>query len=409
MQLIQNVLMQKFHGQSKVLPAVFGLSILAVSVCHGIEGEPSKQQTNAQFQSPGVRDGLPVFREGAAARLTFPLSWLSGQYTDFDEWRNKARAKVKESLLSFIPAASFEPLVLSEQDRGPYLVRKIVLNITADSRVLGLMTIPKGPGPFPAVLLLHDHGAKFDIGKEKVIRSWNEPQEKLHSSREWTEKYYGGRFLGDELAARGYVCFATDMLNWSDRGGSGQDGQQALAANLFQLGISFASVIAQEDLRAAEFLATQPKVDSQRVGAMGLSVGGFRTWQLAALSDHIRAGVSVCWMSTIKGLIVPGNNQTKGSSAYTMIHPGLVNFLDFPDVASIACPKPMMFLCGKQDALFPVEAIENAFEKMRKVWLSQQAVDKLETKLYDVPHLFNQAMQQDAFEWLEYHLKGASK
>src|SRR5437016_5248217 len=83
------------------------------------------------------------------------------------------------------------------------------------------------------------------------------------------------------------------------------------------------------------------------VGAMGLSVGGFRTWQIAALSEHIAAGVSVCWMATVKGLILPRNNQTRGQSAYTMIHPGLFNFLDFPDVASIACPKPMMFLSGK--------------------------------------------------------------
>jgi len=388
-----------------------GWSILLASVvtaCHGGEGD-LHQRDKAQFQSPGVRDLLPAFHEAATARLTFPLSWLSGHYTNFNDWRDKARAKVKESLLSLLPVGSFEPLIISEQDRGGYVARKIVLSLTADSRVLALMTIPKGSGPYPAVLLLHDHGAKFDIGKEKVIRSWNEKEEKLNSAREWTAKYYGGKFLGDELANRGYVCFATDMLNWSDRGGGAQDGQQALAANLFQLGTSFASVIAQEDLRAAEFLATRPEVDRHRVAAMGLSVGGFRTWQLAALSDDIRAGVSVCWMSTIKGLIVPGNNQTKGSSAYTMIHPGLVNFLDFPDVASIACPKPMMFLCGKQDKLFPIEAIENAYYKMRRVWDSQQAGDRLETRLYDVPHLFSEAMQRDAFEWLDRQLKGPAK
>jgi dienelactone hydrolase len=169
--------------------------------------------------------------------------------------------------------------------------------------------------------------------------------------------------------------------------------------------MSFAGVIAQEDMRAAEFLATRPEVDGKRVAAMGLSVGGFRTWQLAALSEHVAAGVSVCWMATIKGLMVPGNNQTRGSSAYTMIHPGLFNFLDYPDVASIACPKPMMFLCGKQDKLFPVSATEDAYAKMRSVWNSRQAGDKLETRLYDVPHLFNRAMQEDAFKWLDRQFK----
>jgi dienelactone hydrolase len=195
------------------------------------------------------------------------------------------------------------------------------------------------------------------------------------------------------------------MLNWSDRGGGGFDNQQALAANLFQYGVSWSGLIAYEDLRAAEFLATRPEVDPARVAAMGLSVGGYRTWQIAALSPRIAAGVSVCWMATRKGLMVPGNNQTTGQSAFTMVHPGLANLLDFPDVASIACPKPMLFICGNQDKLFPVPSIEEAFARMHKVWDSQGAGDRLVTRLYDAPHQFNAQMQDDAFPWLERELK----
>ena len=232
---------------------------------------------------------------------------------------------------------------IAEQDRGTYVAHKVVFNVTSDSRVLGLMLVPKGKGPFPAVLLLHDHGARFDIGKEKVIQPFDVPDERMESAKEWVNLCYGGRWIGDELAKRGYVCFATDMLNWSDRGGGGYDGQQALAGNLLHLGMSFAGLIAYEDLRSAKFLATRPEVDDKKVSAMGLSVGSFRTWQVSALSDHISAGVAICWMATIKGLMVTGNNQTRGQSAYTMIHPGLSNYMDYPDVASIACPKPMLF------------------------------------------------------------------
>jgi dienelactone hydrolase len=368
---------------------------------HGLAQPVPRASEAKNFQTSGVKNDLPAFHDALEGRLTFTLSWLSGQFTNFDQWREAARAKVRECLLAAPPPGPFNPVVLGEEERGSYVARKVVLNLTGDSRVLALMTVPKGQGPFPAVLLLHDHGAKFDIGKEKVIQSWDEKPEKLNSAQEWVKKYYGGRFLGDELARRGYVCFATDMLNWSDRGGAGYDGQQALAANLLHLGMSFAGLIAHEDLRAAEFLATRPEVDRQRVAAMGLSVGGYRTWQVAALSEHIVAGVSVCWMATTKGLMVPRNNQTRGQSAYTMIHPGLADFLDFPDVASIACPKPMIFLCGKQDKLFPLPSIEDAYAKMRAVWQSQQAADKLDGRLYDAPHEFNLVMQNDAFAWLD--------
>jgi hypothetical protein len=37
------------------------------------------------------------------------------------------------------------------------------------------MLLPPGPGPHPAVLLLHDHGSAFAIGKEKVLTPWDDP------------------------------------------------------------------------------------------------------------------------------------------------------------------------------------------------------------------------------------------
>jgi dienelactone hydrolase len=356
------------------------------------------------YETQGIINKLPVFYEKLATRQNYPLSWTHGGQGDFSEWQKKARAQVMECLLSAPPVVPFDSKVIAEQDRGTYVARKVVFNVTGDSRVLAFMLIPKSPGPHPAVLVLHDHGGKFDIGKEKVIEPWDEPEEKIKSAKDWVVTYYGGRFIGDELAKKGYICLSVDMLNWSDRGGAGADGQQSLASNFLHFGASFAGRIAYEDMRAAEFLSSQPGVDPTRVAAMGLSVGGFRTWQVAALSDHIAAGVSVCWMSTYKGLMVPNNNQTKGSSAYTMLHPGLAQYLDYPDVASIACPKPMMFCCGNRDGLFPLQSIEDAFAKMRFVWDSQNAGKNLVTKLYDAPHEYNMAMQTDAFIWLDKQL-----
>jgi hypothetical protein len=39
------------------------------------------------------------------------------------------------------------------------------------------------------------------------------------------------------------------------------------------------------------------------------------------------------------------------------------------------------------------------------VWKSQNAEDKLETKLWDVPHVFNIEMQEAAFGWLGRELE----
>jgi dienelactone hydrolase len=353
------------------------------------------------YQTKGVENNLPVFYKKLAERQTYPLSWTNSKQGDFKSWQRKAKAQVMSALLSPPPAVSFEPKIISEIDRRTYVARKVVFNVTGDSRVLAYMLVPKSKGKHPAVLLLHDHGGFFEIGKEKLIEPWDVSISKIDTAKNWTKQYYGGKFIGDELAKRGYVCLAVDMLNWGDRGGAGADGQQALNSNLTHLGSSFAGLIAHEDLRAAEFLSQQPEIDSKRIAAMGLSVGGFRTWQIAALSEHIAAGISVCWMTTFKGVMVPNNNQTRGSSAYTMTHSGISQYLDYPDVASIACPKPMMFLNGNRDKLFPVESIKEGFAKMRTVWQSQNVNNKLITNLYDAPHEFNLTMQSDAFNWLD--------
>ncbi len=368
-------------------------------------GEVRAQDTSSEYQQTGVEAHLPVFADRLKARLTHPLSWTSGQYADFTQWKGLARTKVRESFLLPPPPAPFDPVVIAEEDRGSYVARKVVLNISADSRVLGYLLVPKGEGPFPGALLLHDHGAKFDIGKEKVVRPFGESAERMVSSRKWIERSYGGRYIGDELARRGYLCFVTDALNWGDRGGAGYDGQAQLNTNLMHMGMSLAGIIAHEDLRASGFLADQPAVDRSRIVAVGLSMGSFRTWQVAALSDHITAGMAICWMTTVAAQMAPGINSTKSVSAATMIHPGLFWHLDYPDIASIACPKPMLFYNGLQDGLFAIPSVNAAYGKMRAVWRSQGAEDRLETRLWDVPHQFNRAMQEEAFAWLDRQFK----
>lgn len=198
------------------------------------------------------------------------------------------------------------------------------------------------------------------------------------------------------------MVLAVDALGWGDRSGLSYEAQQALASNLFNLGSSLAGVLAREDVRAAAFLATLPEVDHRRISALGFSMGGYRAWQVAALSGHVAAAVSVCWMTTLAAMMVPGNNTLRGQSAFHMLHPGLYRHLDIPDVASIAAPKPMMVFNGELDTLFSPAGVTAAYDKMRAVWRSQGAADLLSTKLWpSLGHIFSAEMQHEAFDWLD--------
>jgi dienelactone hydrolase/uncharacterized protein YbdZ (MbtH family) len=361
--------------------------------------EAPEYQTQA-IDSPDR--SFPLFYEALRAKMQFSLGWKDS-VKDPAAWRKEGLAKAREIMIQYQDRTPFNPKVIDQIDRGTYTAKKVVFNISAESRVLALLLVPKGNGPFPAALFLHDHGSKFDIGKEKFVETWGD-EARLKSSREWSVKYFSGRFPGDELAKRGYVVLSIDALGWGDRSVPGfkTDSQQALAANLFNLGTSFAGIIAQEDVRASEFLAGLPEVDKKKVAAIGFSMGAFRAWQVAALSDAVTAGVADCWMATMQGLMVPGNNQLKGQSAYAMLHPYIARYLDYPDVAALAAPKPLLVYAGGKDSLFPVESVNEAFAKMKKVWAANQAADKLETKIWpDQDHIFVKEMQEASFDWLD--------
>ncbi|MFK4103025.1 dienelactone hydrolase family protein [Streptomyces sp. NPDC019531] len=351
----------------------------------------------------GVVDGpLPDFYPALKNRLNFPLAWGTSPVRDFRTWRRTARAKVEEHLL--VDRENGTPYgaeFLAGPQVNGYTRELVTLSLTRHERVRAALLTPQGPGPFPAVLLLHDHGAKFDIGKEKLVRPWYDDT-RLASAQAWADKYFSGRFVGDELARRGYVVLCADALGWGDRGPIAYDQQQALASNFYNLGSSLAGLMAREDARAADFLAGLDRVDARRVVAVGFSMGAYRAWQTAALTDRVAATASVCWMTGVKEMMVPGNNTLRGQSSYYMLHPGLPRFLDFPDVASIAAPRPMLFFNGGLDPLFPADGVQVAYDKLRAVWHSRHVEERLHLKTWpDLGHVFVDRMQDEVFSWLD--------
>ena len=357
----------------------------------------------------GVVKNMPTFYEQLKQQLNYPLAWGRSSYRDFDTWRTEARGVLTECLQNLPPAPQdYAPETTDCERREGYEARKIHFNVSAWCRIPAYLLVPDGKGPFPAIVLLHDHGAHFSIGKEKMVRPFHVAEPVRADAESWAARCYDGQFVGDLLARNGYVVLAIDALYWGERGrkeGVDYDGQQALASNFLQMGSSWASFIHADDLRSAEFLASLPFVDKGRVGCLGFSMGAYRSWMLAALSDAVRASASVCWMNTTEQLMTLTNNQNKGGSAFSMIVPGLRRYLDYPHTAAIACPKPTLFFNGTHDKLFPVEGVEDAYREMRDVWQSQGAGERLVTRLWDEKHFFNRQMQQQVLEffgkWLE--------
>lgn len=356
-------------------------------------------ETNSWPES--LKDNLPAFYPELKVKMTYPQSWLSGHYSDFSQWQRETRSVLRQALLTPEATVPFAPESLDKQDRGSYTAEKVALNLTDESRVNALILTPKSPPPYPAIVLLHDHGAKFDIGKEKMIKPWGD-ETQLSSAQAWADKFFSGRFVGDELAKRGYMVIAIDAPGFGERGPVSYEQQQALASNFYNLGRSLAGTMAYEDTRTVDFLASLPNVDATRIGALGFSMGAYRAWQLAALSKTVAATAAISWFGNYDGLMTPGNNILRGQSSFYMLHPGLASQLDIPDVASLAAPRPLLIFNGAKDTLFPADAVSAAYDKAHQVWRSQDKDENLLTQTWpELGHVFYQEQQDVVFPWLD--------
>ncbi|KQR73079.1 dienelactone hydrolase family protein [Rhizobium sp. Leaf341] len=344
-------------------------------------------------------DNMPDLAKRLRDQNAFAWNFDAGA-TDVATWQRDTRAALRRALdieRIALPTAN----VVAEWDddglHGSHLRMLFSNGETADAYRLR----PRAQGRTPGILLLHDHGAFFSIGRQKVIRRPDEEPEAARSSLDWTARLYGGRHIGNALARRGYSVLCVDALGWGGRAGTGYDGQQALAANLLQVGQSLAGVVLKEDLEALAWLRDCDGIDPDRVATLGFSMGGARAWQLSALSADVKACVAAGWMGTRSGMMQAGSNQLRGQSAFYMLHPPIAGRIDYSHFAALAAPKPALFLGGRDDRHFPQDVATEAFRQMRTIWEATGVPSAFTAQLVPGGHVFPVGPQEDAIDWLD--------
>ena len=355
-----------------------------------------------------IERDMPLFLDSLKTEFTYPMAWGHNDITDFDQWRSAAKAKLAEEMLMPPPRSeAYDMKIIGEEKRDGYTAYKIEFNLTKYSRVKAYLLVPDGKGPHPGIVALHDHGAHFTIGKEKMVRPFGVDQAVLDDSDAWADNLYEGQYVGDYLARNGYAVLSTDALMWGERGckeGSDNTHLASVAGNMQLLGRNLAAWMTYEDTYATEFLASLPEVDKDRIGCTGLSMGGYRTFMLAAVSPLIKASVGVCWMTTQDAMMDwKYGRHERGGFANNL--GGVFAQLDYPHIASLACPNAMMLINGETDKLFKPHAVRQCYATMHDVWDSQGVGDRLETHLLPQGHEMPKGVQAMTLEFLDRFLK----
>lgn len=290
--------------------------------------------------------------------------------------------------------------VLAKEQRRGYECRLIEFAVEKDERIKAYLLVPDKASSLdkcPAVLMLHDHGARFDIGKEKLVLPIasvlpdKDSDHTMKSSRQWIDKNFDGVYMADSLASLGYVVMVADALYWGERSSEDAqrwselnygdsagdmlskerkneikvlkqrvyDGQKTLYDSLNAEGVIWAEKMLRDDAASVSLLRRLPYVDKRNIGAFGFSMGAHRCWMLAAFCKYVKCGAALSWMTSLD------REERMKPSDYSMAVMPMREHLDFGDIGFFLAPKPMLFLNGSEDHLFPKEKVESAFCKLQ--------------------------------------------
>ena len=143
--------------------------------------------------------------------------------------------------------------------------------------------------------------------------------------------------------------------------------------------------------RAIDALASFPEIDADRVYAVGNSGGGTLAWYAACVEPRLR------------GLILGSCFATYAASIGSVDHccdnylPGALRWFDFPDLAALVAPRPLVAVMGRADPLFPLAGVEAAYRRTRAIYEAAGATDQCRLILCEGGHGFRPREAWGAF------------
>jgi len=384
-------------------------------------GVPSTSST------PRIQTGSDVgtlwpFVEKLATRAFSPLAYTQPGFRSLDHWKKVCRAKVLDLLHHAPPKWPAQGPALEKIDKGDYILEKVQFNTSQHFRVPASVLVPKDAPRrgTPAIIALHDHSGFYLWGKEKLI----EDGEENAVLREFKQRYYSGRSVATDLVRQGFLVIVIDLMYWGERRMILDDDpddfrernkdlplnrvsafnvrssqyEALVSRTLMSAGLTWPGLIIWDDLRTVNYLLTRPEVDRNRIGSIGFSLGGSRSCFLGALDDRVKTSVVAGWMTSIPYQL---KSDVKFTIGLSMLIPGLNRYLDYPDIAAMHAPKPLLVMTGNKDGLFSAKGRLEGYQKLKISYEKAGYSDKLVMREFEAGHVFSEEMQNAAIRFLK--------
>ncbi len=319
------------------------------------------------------------------------LAFRAQMAGELAQWRQALRARLRALLgLDQLAAEQVSPLaeVMCRVEEAAYTAEKVLLQTQGDMWVPAWVLVPRSLGPHPAILCLHGHGMSKDVTAGRPTS--DDERQAINS--------YGADY-GRQYAERGYLCFCPDARGFGERRDPPPLGDCThLYRNALVVGRSLTGLRVWDHLRGLEYLLTRPDVDTGRIGVVGLSMGCEHAMYLAALDERVRAAVLSCCLRALREEI-----REEGGHCLCSFVAGLFAVADWPDIACLIAPRPVLIQQGIHDDWVRMNLVYSAVAKVQQAYQLAGAPARIETDYFAGKHQFSAAR---ALPWMDRWLKG---
>lgn len=350
-------------------------------------------QTEAQQKYTGALDGL----ESKVNLGSFdPVAWTLERYKhaplrltykpsdrkQTEAWQKKLRAKVVELVGGF--PDSHPPLkaqTLEIREFPKYRREKFVFESRPGLGVLGYLITPKrSSGKLPAMICVPGHGRGVDdtVG---IDDKGNDRTDKPGYQHDFAVQATELGMAAVSIEPMAFGCRRDARTK--KKGGLTASACQPTAGAALLLGETMIGWRVWDVMRTIDWIETRPELDAKRVGCMGISGGGTCTVFSAALEPRIRAAFVSCYLNTFRDSII------SMSHCIDNYVPGILNWAEQYDVASLIAPRPLFAESGSKDPIFPIAASRESFAKVKRVYEALGAPDAVQQEVFEGEHLFH--------------------
>lgn len=310
--------------------------------------------------------------------------WLVEQVRDAETRGNAQRAalqtkadaeayvrSVKDRIRqAFGPEPERTPLnaqVTSVLEREAYRIEKVMFESRPGLLVTANLYVPKGKGPFPAVVGSCGHSANGKAG----------------------DTYQS---FAQGLAKQGYVVFIFDPIGQGERlqyvteqlkpkRGIGVAEHLHAGNQQYLVGEFFGAWRAWDGVRALDYLLTRPEVDPQHVGITGNSGGGTLTTWLCGVESRWTMGAPGCFVTTFRR-----NAENELPADTEQCPPRVLTLgLDHADFLAAMAPKPVIILAKEKD-YFDVRGTMEAYERLKHLYTLLGAPENVALQIGPTEH-----------------------